>query len=184
MKKTGTINLKTARLILRNLKPKDVSRDYADWLNDPEINKYLGCANTVQTIETCREYVRAHQKCGNAALAGIFLKKGGMHIGNLTLSAVDPRNKTASIGISIGRREYAGKGLAREALDAVVRYCFKRLGLHRLWAGVHVSNSRSLNLFIKCGFKKEGLLREAVVIDGKFEDGYIFSILEKDLEVL
>jgi len=132
-------------------------------------------------METCREYARAHQKRDNAALIGMFLKKGGIHIGNLTLSAVDSRNKTASIGISIGRKKYAGMGLAGEALNTMIRYSFQQLGLHRLWAGVHVSNSRSLNLFVKCGFKKEGLLREAVVIDGKFENGYIFSILEKDL---
>jgi len=175
------IKIETERLVLRSLLLSDISQDYVDWLNDPEINKYLSISNTVQTIETCRSYVQSYQENNDAVLMGIFLKDNGLHIGNLTFSTLDWGNKTVAIGISIGRKEYMGKGLAREALSAIVRYCFQQLGLLRLWAGVNISNIRSLNLFFKSGFKFEKLLHESELAHGALEACYIMSINKKDL---
>jgi len=170
------IKIETKCLVLRNLESNDVTQNYVDWLNNPEINKYLSCANTFQTIEACISYVQSYQKRNDATLIGIFLKENGLHIGNLTLSMIDLHNKSVAIGISIGRKEYVGKGLAGEALTAIVRCCFKQLGFHRIWASINVKNTRSFNLFIKCGFKIEELLRESININGEFQDGYIVSV--------
>ena len=38
MAETIIIRIETKRLILRNLKVEDVSEEYVNWLNDPEIN--------------------------------------------------------------------------------------------------------------------------------------------------
>lgn len=178
------IKIETERLALRNLELNDVSQDYADWLNDPRVNKYLSCAKTFQTIETCRSYVKFCQQQINSVLIGVFLKKNALHIGNLTLTAIDWRYKTAAIGISIGRKKYMGKGLAREALTAIVGYCFQQLGFCRLWAGVNVSNIKSLNLFIKSGFKIEKFLKESKITNNACEDGYIMFIFKSDSIVI
>ena len=74
-----------------------------------------------------------------------------------------------------------GKGFAREALTAIVKYCFEQLGLRRLYAGINVRNIRSLNLYIKCGFTVEKLLPESSNINGELQDSYIVSVLESDL---
>ncbi len=172
------IKIETERLVLRNLKSNDVSQDFVDWLNNPEINKYLSCADTFQTMETCISYVQSYQSRNDVALIGIFLKEKSLHIGNLTLSAVDSHNKSVTIGISLGRKEYMRKGFAKEALTAMVKYCFEQLKFHRLSAGINVYNTISLNLFIKCGFKVEGFLRESSNINGEFQDSYIVSVLK------
>lgn len=181
MSQTITIKIETECLILKNLKFNNVSQDYVDWLNDPEVNKYLSCANTHQTKESCQAYVQSYQQRDDAALIGIFLKDNGLHIGNLTLSTIDWHNKAVAIGISIGRKECMGKGFAREALTAIVKYCFEQLGLRRLYAGINVRNIRSLNLYIKCGFTVEKLLPESSNINGELQDSYIVSVLESDL---
>ncbi len=175
------IKIETKCLVLRNLESNDVTQNYVDWLNNPEINKYLSCANTFQTMEACISYVQSYQKRNDAALIGIFLKENGLHIGNLTFSTVDWHNKSVAVGISIGRKEYTRKGLAKEALSSIVEHCFEQLKFHRLWAGINVENIRSLNLFIKCGFKIEKFLRDSSNINGKLQDSYIVSVLEKDL---
>jgi ribosomal-protein-alanine N-acetyltransferase len=181
MSETLFIEIETERLVLRNMTLDDVSQDYVNWLNDPEINKYLSCANTVQTKESCLTYVQSYEGRNDRALIGIFLKDHDLHIGNLTISSIDWHNKIGDIGISIGRKELMGKGFAKEALNGIMRFFFNQLGLHRLQAGVNALNLRSLKLFIKCGFKIEGLLRESNYINGGFEDGYILSVLETDL---
>ncbi len=109
------------------------------------------------------------------------MKEKSLHIGNLTLLAIDLHNKSVAIGISLGRKEYMGKGFAKEALTAMVKYCFEELEFHRLWAGTNVHNTIALNLFIKCGFKVEGFLRDSSNINGEFQDSYIVSVLKTDL---
>lgn len=161
------INIETERLLLRNLKPEDVSIDYVNWLNDPEVNRYLSCAGKQQTLETCRDYVRSYP----GVLIGIFLKDDNRHIGNLTLSTVDWQKKEAALGISIGRKECMGKGLGKEALKAIVEDCFRHLGLDRVYAGVHVANTASRNLFTACGFAIDKSLTP---------DSYIVSITNKE----
>jgi RimJ/RimL family protein N-acetyltransferase len=175
------INIETNRLLLRNLKTSDVSQEYVKWLNDPEINKYLGCANTIQTIESCLAYVHGYEGRNDVALIGMFNKSDDLHIGNITLSFIDWHNKAVAVGISIGRKKYISKGIGRESLRATVQYCFHNLGLHRITSGINVNNLRSLNMFVNCGFKIEGLLRGSNIINSKFEDSYLLSVLESDL---
>jgi RimJ/RimL family protein N-acetyltransferase len=161
---------------------EDVTQDYADWLNDPLVNKYLLCADTKQTMDSCISYVQSYYERKDAALIGVFLKSEGLHIGNATLSSIDWKSKSGVIGISIGRKDMWGKGLAREALNAVVNLCFTKLKLHRLQAGIHTSNLRSVILFLKCGFKVEALFRDSDIIEGKFHDSYVVSILKPEFD--
>lgn len=52
------IRIETENLILRNMHLNDVSQEYVNWLNNPEINKYLSCAVKYQTMKSCLDYVR------------------------------------------------------------------------------------------------------------------------------
>ncbi len=181
MKDFTNIRIKTERLFLRNLQLDDISQDYIDWLNDPEINKYLSSSNSRQTLESCQQYVMSYQQNDDAALIGVFLKDNGVHIGNLTFVATEWRNKTTAIGIAIGRKECMGKGFAVEALSAAAKYCFETLGFNRLYARVNVQNIRALGLFLNSGFRIEGILRKSDNIDGEFQDSYMVSLLKTDL---
>ncbi len=78
MDKPIRIKIETERLVLRSLLLSDISQDYADWLNDPEINKYLSHSDVVQTIATCRNYVQSYQENHDKALIGIFVKDKGL----------------------------------------------------------------------------------------------------------
>lgn len=173
------IRIEPKRLTLRNLTVKDVSEEYVNWLNDSDINKYLSTSNIVQTSDSCIAYVESFEGRNDVALVGIFLKDKNTHIGNLTLfPPIDWLNRKASVGISIGRKEYQGMGYAEEALNAIKEYCFKRIKLHHLWAGVNVDNIASIKLFQKCGFKIDGLLRDPRKRDGEFRYGYTLSVFE------
>ena len=128
MAETLAIRIETKRLILRNLKVEDVSEEYVNWLNDPDINRYISTANTIQTNDSCIAYVESFKGRNDVALVGIFLKDENIHIGNLTLSPpIDWHNKRASVGITIGRKEYQGMGYAEEGLNAIKEYCFNSL---------------------------------------------------------
>ena len=73
------------------------------------------------------------------------------------------------IGFSIDAEE-EGKGLMYAALDASVEYVFRRLKLHRVMANYRLGNTRSGSLLARLGFKKEGLARRYLKIDGAWTD--------------
>lgn len=52
-----TVFLEGKNILLSPLSKEDNLDDYANWLNNPEINKYLSCTNTFQTMESCLAYV-------------------------------------------------------------------------------------------------------------------------------
>ena len=55
-----------------------------------------------------------------------------------------------------------GKGLAREAVGAVVQAGFERWGLHRIEARVFTGARPSSRLLADLGFTREGVLRQVV----------------------
>jgi len=175
------IQIETPSLIIRNLLVEDVTKDYAEWLNDPQVNQNLSI-NSHQTKESCIEYVQSFENRKDSLLLGLFIKGKNVHIGNISISMIDIPNRTAWIGISIGRKEYWGKGLAKEALTSTITYLFNNSVLHSINAGVTVDNLSSVNLFIKSGFKIVGLLKEASMVNGKYEDCYILTVLESDIQ--
>jgi ribosomal-protein-alanine N-acetyltransferase len=75
----------------------------------------------------------------------------------------------AMLGYSIDA-VHEGRGLMREALEAVLADAFGRLGLHRVQANVRPENLRSLALLQRLGFEREGLAREYLFIDGAWRD--------------
>lgn len=168
----GSIYITTPRLILRNLRPEDVTQDYADWLNDPEVNRFLSCAGIRQTLESCREYVRSYEGLNDKALIGIFTREG-CHIGNITISSVDRKRREATIGICVGRKKCWSQGFGTEAVSTLVQYGFQSMGLRHFTAGVNVRNTASVMLFERCCFYiKETMVRRN---DGQ-DKVHIFTI--------
>lgn len=170
------ISFNTGNLILRNMTHKDITQNYVDWLNDPEINKYLGCADSQQTIDTCKKYIESFESRKDIALVGIFLNGTGLHIGNVTLAPpIDWVRGLGNIGISIGRKSCAGKGFAREALSAITVHCFERLQMKKMHACIDTSNIRCVNLFLSCGYRIEGLINYSELKYGQLKREYAYS---------
>ena len=75
---------------------------------------------------------------------------------------------------------YQGKGYGTEALAAVTRFCFEKTELQRLWAQVDVRNLPSQKMLEKCGYTREGLIRQGKMVS-TWCDHYIYGILASDL---
>lgn len=73
-----------------------------------------------------------------------------------------------------------GRGLGRASLESFKSLAFKQLNAHRLWLDVREGNDRARHLYKSVGFFEEGLIRDCILIDGKFKSHYIMSILEHE----
>ncbi|HFJ9286865.1 TPA: GNAT family N-acetyltransferase, partial [Bacillus toyonensis] len=74
-------------------------------------------------------------------------------------------------------REHNSRGYTTEALRLVVDFAFRELKLHRIEAGAMPSNIASIRVLEKVGFKKEGIAKENVKINGKWTDHQILAII-------
>ncbi|MEC8137899.1 MAG: GNAT family protein, partial [Pseudomonadota bacterium] len=75
---------------------------------------------------------------------------------------------------------YVRRGHMAEAVDLILEFAFEGLGLHRVEAACLVHNEPSSKLLLKLGFSEEGLAREYLRIDGRWQDHRTFGILRSD----
>jgi [ribosomal protein S5]-alanine N-acetyltransferase len=85
------------------------------------------------------------------------------------------------IGAWVGKPNWR-HGFATEAAVAVLRYGFKVLGLHRIYARHFKRNPASGRVLQKLGMTYEGCRRQHVMKWGVFEDMELYGILRTDDE--
>lgn len=101
-------------------------------------------------------------------------------LGGITLSNVTRgMTQTATLGYWIGKR-HAGQGYMTKAVRAIVPFAFGSLRLHRLEAACLAHNAASMRLLEKVGFRREGLARGLVCINGRWQDHIVFALLSDD----
>jgi RimJ/RimL family protein N-acetyltransferase len=171
----------TERLILRPPTLKDAG-DIAENVNNLSVSRYLAVVPYPYSIKDARVFIKLSEK--NRHNFGIVLKSSGKIIGMMGLRNLDKFVKKADVGYWLGKK-YWRQGIATEALEAIVKFAFRRLKLVRLQAGVAVENKASANLLKKVGFKKEGLRRKAerAKSTGKWHDTYVFGLLRSDVKL-
>lgn len=89
----------------------------------------------------------------------------GRPIGQANYRDVQPKAKSAEVGIGIGEPGLWGRGLGREALGLLVRHLVDDLGLHRVTLSVLAYNDRAIASYKAVGFEVEGIERDGVMTD-------------------
>jgi RimJ/RimL family protein N-acetyltransferase len=127
---------------------------------------------------------QAHQKwfqdirsSEDVRIFAIASAEDDMTLGYCQLRKIDRVSRNAELQIRIGETDRQGRGVGTHAVRELVRFGFDELKLHRIYLQVFQSNVRAQRTYIKCGFSIEGLQRQAVCIDGVFEDIVMMGIL-------
>lgn len=170
----------SGRLYLRKLTVDDVTRRYADWLNDPDVNRFLETRHSVQSIESCRRFVEEANQDPNSHLFGIFLAENNVHIGNAKIGFVDQRYKTGQMSLFIGEKTCWGKGYAQEVIKLLTKIGFYDLGLERIEAGCYEKNMASLRAFLMVGYTVEGFFRKKYISDGERCGAFWLGLLKSE----
>jgi RimJ/RimL family protein N-acetyltransferase len=180
------IYLQGPRVRLRAVEPSDLE-SIMEWVGDQEITGYLsGFINPVSK-EMEREWVEQASRDPGRPLHDLRLvieTNDGLYLGNIALHDINWRSRNAEVGILIGKKEYLGKGYGTEAMLLMLEHGFERLNLHRIILRVFDFNQRAIKSYEKCGFKKEGVLREDFFARGKYRDEIIMGILRREFLAL
>ena len=100
-------------------------------------------------------------------------------VGTVTLVGWDRANRRAEVGfIVLPSRQ--GRGLATDAVAAVLAWAFGPMGLHRVEADVEPPNAASLRVLDRLGFRREGLFRERWWTRGRWTDSVMLGLLADD----
>lgn len=174
------ISISSERLAFKTLGVEDVSSDYVDWLNDPDVNQFLETRFAAQSEASCRKFVTDMMHDPASHLFGIYIGSSSEHIGNIKLGFINSNHRTGQISFFIGSRAYWGQGYATEAIRRITRWGFDELGLARIEAGCYENNFSSLRALLKANYTVEGFFRKSIEFNGSRIGCFKLGILSNE----
>ncbi len=177
---TSPPTLITERLILRKITLMD-ARDMFSYSRLDEVTRYLlwDAHPNEEYTQSYVAYLQERYAAGDFYDFAVVLKETDAMIGTVGFTSFDLPNRSAEVGYVISPY-HQGKGYATEALKRLIAFGFDDLGLSRISAVCMKGNTASLRVMEKCGLKREGLLRSAVLAKGEMRDVHLSAITEKD----
>lgn len=167
-------------IFLRQITLEDCTQDYVNWLNDPEVIRFLEVKWARQDQKTITEFVDAQRKNEHSILFAIISRDKKEHIGNIKIGPVNVHHKHADISYFIGNKGYWNKGIATEAIKLICEFGFYELELHKVEAGAYETAKASWKALEKNGFKREGTFREQIYLDGQYISAFRYGILKSE----
>lgn len=169
------MNIYGKKVVLRAMEMGDCKL-IIDMFNDPAIENLVGGWALPLSMFSQQKWLEQHYNDQNAFRFVIDTKEDGA-VGIITLTEINWKNRSASLGAKIASKDNRSKGYGTDALMAMMRYVFDELGFHRLEATRLAINQASARLLKKLGFTEEGVKREYIYKGGKYIDLVIESIL-------
>ena len=167
----------TERLRLRPFKAGDLKALHALY-GDAENLRYWGTDPSPSLDET-RKMMRWHiaYRPFFYALWAVEEKKGKRLVGMINYHRRDMRERRVEMGWLIAT-DRQGKGLMTEAAQALLRYLFDRLRIHKVEAMIRPDNQPSVALAERLGFRLEGgPIRDRWWVGGKWHSVMLYGLV-------
>jgi RimJ/RimL family protein N-acetyltransferase len=113
---------------------------------------------------------------GVVAFSVVELVPGEPLAGAAVLHGIDLHNRSAHLGITL-RPAFRGRGLGLSTVRVLCDYGFRIRGLHRLGIETLSDNDAMMRAAEEAGFVREGLLRQAAWVSGRFLDEVLYGLL-------
>jgi len=171
--------LVTERLVLRGIVPDDAADLFA-FRSDPVEQRYND--PPLVTLDEARDLVRRldRERVENNALHwGVTLAGDDRVVGLLGYNEVVAEHRRAALGYDLARRLW-GRGLATEAITAVLDHGFDALGRGRVEAHTDAANERSIRLLERLGFWREGTFHDRYLEADGYHDVALYVLLRRE----
>jgi len=168
-------------LVITPITLKEVA-SFMEYRNDPKNAQYQSWTpdyTLESTTEFIREIIQTHFPTrGQWNQLAVFLLPKRVHIGDIAFK-MDDEGKQGEIGFTFSR-SYQGKGLATEAVNLFLHYCFSSLHLHRITATTDSKNLKSIQLLERLKFRREAHYIQNVWFKGQWGDEYMYAMLASE----
>lgn len=170
--------------VLRLARPEDAvpyyTQNYCPL--DSEVARLTGCKEIFTEEEVVSFFVKSledHDRC-----FFLIIAPDGSIIGESVINEIDWALGSANFRIALFHSTQRGKGIGTWATEATRDYAFETLKLHRLALDVYSFNGRAEKAYRKAGFRREGVLRDAVLDGEAYADDILMAILEEEWKKL
>lgn len=174
--------VESTNLILKKIEEQDLAEVFAIYSND-KVFDYCGIIpkHNIDTVQNMIGHFERDYNKQTRVKWGIFQRNAGDKMVGI-IEACDFNQKVDMVTVGYFLAESAwGRGIASEALHALVKFLFERVNVNRVHAEVMPANVASKKVLLKNGFIHEGTLRQAAVWPGKgVVDLEIYGILQAD----
>lgn len=151
---------------------------FTKWEEQDYVKEFLTINRDRTYEEVVREFVLREQDSSNEQYT--IMLKSGKPIGRIYLSRISREADSMDITrIYIGEKACLGKGYGRETMELLLDYCFNTLKMERVSLDHYTGNGAG-NLYLKLGFKYEGIMRKAAKKDNVYFDLHLMSMLREE----
>ena len=102
-----------------------------------------------------------------------------VRLGYIRITDIDHQNKSMCVGGDLDI-QHCGKGHGKSMYEMILALGFDTWNMNRIWLLVLETNTRAQNLYLKMGFKKEGVQRGAIFKSGRYVDYVMMSLLKDE----
>ncbi len=178
--------IETSRLVLRSYQPGDGPCYYQVSLrNKPHLlqfesgNAVMGINSEKDAEIVVRDFVAAWA-ARRAFFMGAFLKDTQEFVAQVYIGVVNRNLPEFEIGY-FADVDHEGQGYVTEAVKGALGLIFNHLGAHRIRLECDETNVRSIRLAERCGFVREGHIRENKRRpDGSFSGDLHYGLLKSE----
>jgi RimJ/RimL family protein N-acetyltransferase len=169
----------TERLVLRMLQAEDVAA-FAAYRSDPDVARYQSWDTSFSDADG--ERLVAEQEGVELGEPGRWVqvaavdRASGALCGDCGVLVVTDQPQTAEVGVTFAPASQ-GRGLATEALSAVVALLFERYDMHRVFATTDDRNVAVHRLFERLGFRCEARHVDADWFKGEWATLRVYAVL-------
>jgi len=147
--------------------------------NDPRVRETLFLALPSESINM-RSKISEWQQSDKAVVFSIFQKSDARFVGQTAFFRIDYISRAAVFYLAILEPAHWSKGYGSETTGIMMRYAFDTLNLNRIQLHVFADNQAAIRIYQKEGFRKEGVLRQAMYHHGEYCDFWVMGLLQNE----
>ena len=167
--------LETARLLLRDVQLSDEA-DYVAITQHPDYQRFYSeadCDPNKYRLLTRLFVSQAQAMPRTAYQLAVIHKQHQAFIGTVSLRLESDQQAAMGCGLAVS---YQGQGLMKEAAEALARFGFDHLKVHRLYAETLSENHAAIQLCASLGMQKEAVFSAHRYFKGRWWQSQVLAV--------
>lgn len=164
------------KVFLRRVEPADYPAIHR-WQNDPEVFRRMDYERLFSAADIAESEARA-------AVEGVpcIIEVDGEPVGRIGLNRFHARDRRCGLYIFIGEPTARGRGIALDAVMAIVGYAFNSLNVRLVDLWALSDNLPALHVYKKAGFVEDARLPERSYAEGRYLDHVVMHVTREGYE--
>jgi len=151
---------------------------YAGWYGDSEIWHLTSWAPSPMNRPSVEKLFEDRELSPVDDSFAIHVKEEDEPVGVISLMNISDANESAELSIIVGHPDDRHQGYGTEAIELLLGYAFKELGLNRVGLSAFEFNDEAIAAYEKLGFAVEGRYRQAIKRNSRFYDAILMSVIK------